>query len=206
MSPSQSTPPVTSHTSVATLAAQASAALRALSAALPLDDALPPRDANASKVSNRVSLEVLEIVASILEAAPDQYPHFDAKGARASIAYEQAMRPVADDLRALAARIDRSILKRRSKNASEALALYGTLKSVARLPAKEAARDQVKQLKELLTTYKPPRAEKVTKKELEATAQKMKKTKEARAKAAEAAIAAEVAVAAANAAGITDRT
>jgi hypothetical protein len=187
---------------VTTQAAKAVAALLALSNTLPIDDAIPPKDLAAAKVTNRVPLKAMQIAAEILTANPGQYPQFDAAEATSSVAYEQAMQPVADNALALSQRITKSILKKRSTNAVQTLALYGTLKSVARLPASESTRGQVKQLTKLFTTNKRPRAEKVTQKELGEVAKGMKKTKVANVKAAKAAVANAAAAEAATAAGI----
>jgi hypothetical protein len=60
-------------------------------------------------------------------------PDFDLGEARDAVAYERVMTAVSESAKALASRLDTSILKRRHKTASSTLALYAALKGSARM-------------------------------------------------------------------------
>jgi hypothetical protein len=171
--------------SLTTQASGALASLKALSSSLPIDDALPPKELAAAKVSNRVPLEVMTIASSVLNEDPTQYPQFDATGAKAAVDYEQAMAPVAQAAQVLSSRIEKSILKRRSTMATQALALYAVMKGASRLPANEATRTQVKTMKALLTVKPKSRATAVTQKETQQVTKVMRSQKKAKAAQAE---------------------
>jgi hypothetical protein len=159
--------PTKDSTDLATTAASALATLKDLDSTLPLDDALPARELVAAKIANRVPNEAMSIVSTVLNDDPTHYPQFDAAEAKAALEYEQTMSPVGDAVRALADRIDKSVLKRRSALANTTLALYVVLKGNARLPANEKTRTQVKRLSTLLTTKRKSRATSVTQVETE---------------------------------------
>jgi hypothetical protein len=161
-------------TDLNTQASSALATLKELASQLPIDDALPPQAARSAKALNRVPLEVLSIAASVLAEAPSQYPQFDATEAQAAVTFEQAMGPVAQAAQNLSDSLQKTVLKRRSAMATQALALYASLKANARLPQNEQSRTQVKAIGKLLTTSHKSRATSVTQRE---TAQYAKATK-----------------------------
>ncbi len=149
-----------------TPAKAAVADLKALASTLPIDDAIPPHALAQAQVSNRVPLEILSIAAAVLGEDPSQFPQFDAVLAQEALDYVDAMTPVATAARLLAARLTRSILKRRSAAAIQALALYAVLKGTARMPANERMRSQAQAMGQILQTKRRSRATTVTKKEM----------------------------------------
>lgn len=186
---------------LATLSASFLARLRALASTLPLDDSLTPAELQHARMAKRIPLQALVIAAGVLEAEPARFPDFDAADARAAVDYEQTMAPIADEMRVLAASIDRSVMKRRSAAAKQSLALYATMKGVARLPANEKTRSQVKEMADLLTTNRKKRDTSVTLAETEQLKKVARSAKVARVKRAQASsAAAEAATAAAIAA------
>lgn len=157
-----------------TQASNAVASLKDLASKLPIDDALPPQAAKTARAMNRVPLEVLSIAANVLADDPSQYPQFDATEAKAAVDFEQAMGPVAQAAQALSDSLQKTVLKRRSAMATQALALYAVMKGNARLPKSEQSRTQVKAMGNLLTTNRKSRATSVSQKE---TAQYVQKAK-----------------------------
>ncbi len=164
----------TKPTDLTAQASSAVASLKELASQLPIDDALPPQAAKAARGMNRVPIDVLSIAANVLAHDPSQYPQFDATEAQAAVAFEQAMTPVVQAAQSLSDRLRKTILKRRSAMATQALALYAAMKANARLPKNEQSRTQVKTMAKLLTTNHTSRATSVTQKE---TAQYVKTAK-----------------------------
>lgn len=171
----------TPSVSVSAQAGDALASLKQLTGALPIDDAMPPKALAAAKVSNRVPVEVMSIAANILNDAPSQYPQFDATEAQAAVDYEQAMVPVAQAAQVLSTRITKSVLKRRSAMATQALALHAVMKGTARLPTNQQTRTQLKSMSKLLTTKRKSRATAVTKKDTAGVATVIRSQKKAQA-------------------------
>jgi hypothetical protein len=172
-------------------AASALTALRVIATNLPLDDSLTPTALKHARATNRVPLDVMVIASNILQADQARFGDFDANEARAAVEYEQAMLPVAREARALADSIDRSVMKRRSAAATQSLALYATLKGVARIPANEKTRSHVKEMRALLTTNKKKRATSVTQAETKGLAKVARSAKVAALKSAAAKVAVE---------------
>jgi hypothetical protein len=199
-----STPPVTD---VTTEAANAIASLRHIASVLPLDDSLTPSELKHARAGSRVPLEVLSIAAGVLEEDPSRFPDFDASQARNAVTYEQTLVPVAVEARALAASIDRSVMKYRSGAADQSLALYATLKGLSRVPTNEKTRSQVKDLRALLSKTRKIRATSVTQvetKQLVKVAKSAKVASVKSTKASEAAAEAAAATALANLAAGSD--
>ena len=165
------------------LAAQtkrALADLRALLDQLPLDGAMSARDEKAAQAAFRVPLDAIAVTERVLRDCPEHYPALDASAIDGTIAYLEAMSAVARALRDAAGRVERSMVKRRKTGADATLILYATMKGVARLGRDGALEQDIARLRDLLTTYRRPKSERVTKKEVRAEAAKAKAAKRAR--------------------------
>jgi hypothetical protein len=116
--------------------AHASKALRQLvelDALIEPDADLQPRDRKHANAMQRISLPAMETAIRIAESQKGRFPEFDLGEARDAVSYERVMSAVSQSAKALASRIDTSILKRRHVTASSTLALYAALKGTARL-------------------------------------------------------------------------
>jgi hypothetical protein len=152
---------------VATAAANATAVLIDLATRLPIDDTLAPFELHHARVRSRIPLRALEIAADVLGDDPGRFPDFDADDARSAVTYARSMLPVAAQARALAASIERSVMKKRTRAGDQSLALYATLKGLARIEAHEKTRAQVRDLAAVLTTNRKSRETTVTGEEAE---------------------------------------
>lgn len=180
--------PATSPSDSTTMAQAASASLQQIAASLTFYDPTA-KDLIAARAANRVPIPALIAAANILEENPERYADFDASTVRTAADYAGAMAPVAAQMQELQQRLSKSIFNLHGQGATETLALYQTIKGLARLPTGKGALTQQKALAKLMVkSAKKTRATSVTQKELKGAAKNMKLAKVSSAKAKQAAV------------------
>lgn len=118
-------------------------ALARIERSLAIDDALPPNDLHQIRTSNRVTTTAIAIAADVAEAAPEHFIDVDAAALRDAMEYDEPARRLAESLRRLAHRLEKSRMKRRWPAAQQTLVLYAALKSKARVPKHETFREKL---------------------------------------------------------------
>lgn len=146
----------TTHSQSAHSPTLAELAIRAIAQIDDAEKGLPVRSdmlATEQKVArgyNPVPTSALILAAQIAEANPELVPGFDVGAVKDAVDYETAMKKVANRLRQVSRRIDRSILKTRMAPAQGALALYAALKGVARLPGNDHLHDPLQEMAQMI--------------------------------------------------------
>ena len=205
MSSSTIDPTTLTETSAApfsTAASDALADIQRLSKTLPLDDLLADEE-GAARTAVCIPIEMILLAAGVLEDNAGRFHGgFDAQAMRDAIDYERAMGPLVTALTQLTRRVARSIQKHRGGSATQALAVYQTLKGFVRLSKAEPTYAALKDMEALLTTNRKRRATTVTQADVADARSKLRRAKVAAAKAAEASDALKAATDAAKEAGI----
>ncbi len=124
--------PMSRGPNLTALAKQAMETLVKLQQSLPLDDNLLAHDRKIANIRQGVSSLAIETAVSILAEIGEKAGAFDLEGAREALVYETELSSVAEVARALADRIDTTIIKRRSKAVATTTGLYKSLQGLAR--------------------------------------------------------------------------
>jgi hypothetical protein len=114
-------------------------------------------DKKASLAFRRVPDEAITIAIDVATRYPDRFPHFDVAGARYAVAYHQTVAPVIQACRAFVMRIEESVFKRKVKAGQETLAVYASMKSLARFSEGESMLPEIQRMKLLVRPYAPSR-------------------------------------------------
>jgi hypothetical protein len=153
-----------------------------LHALIPFDDP-SPTELLAARSTTRVATEALTVASSVLATSPARFPDIDASVIREAVAFEQSFGPIALELEQLHQRVVKTVLHRRAQGVLQTLALYQSLKVIARVSPNKATAVAQQKLAKLLKTSKKTRATTVTQGELQVAKKSIKATKTAKAKA-----------------------
>jgi hypothetical protein len=134
------------------IADHAEAKLREAEKLLVLRTALTASDKKRAGPLLRIAPDAMTLAIDLAERHPDRFADFDVALVRDAAAYEVAMRPLAQQLRSIADRIEEAIVASKAPAAEQTLALYGAAKSLARFKKGESMLPQLRALKALVRT------------------------------------------------------
>ncbi len=146
------TPTIHDSDSVARLRV-ATAALREIQASVPLDDRVPEREMRGLRGFSYVSSAAMHVALDVIGEHANDLPLTDAEALASRIAYIDAMTAFADAARELAKRAERSALKQRGEAGRDVVAMYASLKAMAKYSAR--ARPALLRMREVLPRKKP---------------------------------------------------
>jgi hypothetical protein len=107
-------------------------AIDRLEAELPIDGDTPDASVRAVRGATSVTVEALELAASIVAERPDRFGDFDGLMIAETVFYERLMGKIATRAEAFAASLRKSIAKRHHRAASQATALHATIRALSR--------------------------------------------------------------------------
>ncbi len=134
------------------VADHASIKLREAEKGLPLRDAITAADKLRATPLLRIVPEAMTLAIDLAERHKERFSDFDVALVRDAAAYEVAMRPLAQQFRGMADRIEESIIASKAPAAEQTLALYGAAKSLTRFKKGESMLPQIRALKLLVRT------------------------------------------------------
>ena len=132
-------------------ATKALAQLSEVSGALDPDTDIQPNALKAAYSLMRVPLAAIDIAVKIMQSNPGRFSDFDVAGASDAAAYERAMSQVSTQARKLADDVDISIQKRRRPAVEQTLALYASMKGVARV--RGSLHSDIRELRTLVAAH-----------------------------------------------------
>ena len=126
--------------------------LRQAEERLVVGDPIAARQRPQALVLRHVPAAAIQLAIDLAQRHPDSFGDFDVIKARQVLAYEAAMAPIVQECRAFAARLDDSVMRAWYEIALQTLALYGSAKSLKRLPGGQAMLPQLRELSLLVRT------------------------------------------------------